>query len=219
MSNDTTILKLRSGQLVELPRRKIGELKDSRGRTRPQVITDFSGIMGCQRCDGIAGRDGRLDSMGGMLWVVQIDAHNQWHPTIAACNCVFGAWRHARGLAYADDMAHIPPGLSVGDWRVLAVYGKSGMSWEQILQELPEAEEYKIGPRIKRWLEDDPPAYDPNFLGPRRLSEQDPALEGQPPESSLPAYELDMTREGLSARETPRPGKDRGISGQAEVPF
>lgn len=181
-ANDTTILKLRSGGILELPSRQIGEDKDARGRVKARLITDFSGVMGCQRCDGIPGSDGRLDSMVGLLWVVQITADKDWYPTIAACNCVFGAWRHSRGLPYADDLKHIPPGLSAADWRVLAIYGKTGMDWQEILAELPELERHKLGPPIQGWLAHDPPAYDPHPEKRHTVPEQAPALEGQAPE-------------------------------------
>ena len=195
-ASDTTVLVLRNGQVIELPRRKIGELKDARGRVRPQFITDFSSIMGCQRCDGIPGPKGKIDAMAGMLWVVQIDASNIWHTTMTACNCVFGAWRHARGLEYADDLKHIPPGLSAADWRVLAIYGRSGMGWTDILRELPERERINLGPPIQGWLAHDPPAYDPYPDKRHTVPEQAPGLEGRRPEEEA-----------------------REVSGQAEAPF
>lgn len=219
-ASDSTILKLRNGGIVELPRRKIGELKDARGRTRPMVITDFSGIMGCQRCNGMPTNNGRIDSMAGMLWIVQIDARNQWHSAVAACNCVFGAWRNARGLQYADDLPHIPPGLSASDWRIIAVYGKSGQGWEQIVQELPEEERVRLGPPIRGWLEGDPPAYEPYPDMPKKMPEQDPKLEGQPAESSLPAYELsDMSAAALRAQSGGAEKGSRPEAGPVELPF
>lgn len=157
LAQDAVTLKLRSGGLITLPRIEIGS--DSDG---PIIITDFSTIDPCERCDTTPNPDGSIPSAGGILRVYAIH-RGIWTAYAGACDCVFGSWRavphkYTMGgtravtpaMRYVDDLPGIPPGLSTSDWTLLNLYKQAGDGYHQAAERVPGAS--RLARLIRAWM-------------------------------------------------------------------
>jgi hypothetical protein len=144
-------LTLKNGREVEIP------MVDGK--------TIWKGQPYCPRCGGEPDADGKLT--GGQLQIRRVTASGIWYGFVAACDCVYGAWRHEiQHLGYADDLLDIPRGLSNSDWRYLAAVGKS-MSYQEAADKLDSMDMPEgVRERIRRAVAAVEGNYNPD--GPRR---------------------------------------------------
>lgn len=140
---DIVIIRTRSGGIVRLPRKEIG--RDS--EKKPIMITDFSSVNACPRCNTEPRHDGSLPSAGGILRIYAIH-RGIWTAYAGACDCVFGAFRTIErrtnegpipGMRYVDELPGVPPGLTTDEWTLLNLYKKPGDGYVHAAARIPES--------------------------------------------------------------------------------
>ena len=138
------------GRNITLERTKCGTEKGELGRKQTVWNTDWSSVLGCNRCDGHALPDGGMK--GGTLTVYRINPEGTWVGFLAACHCYFGAWWtrettdpdgrvRNRPIPFADRLKDLPSGLGNLDWRWLHLTREPGDSYIQAAYRLPEEED------------------------------------------------------------------------------
>jgi hypothetical protein len=134
--------------------------------------TDFRRVLHCERCGGNHSREtGELLDGSGILTVGlrrkrdddgnwrDVTAGERWVTAAAACDCVYGAWRHAvQDMPWADRLVGVPSWLTSRHWMLLVqahqagdtytaaaerVTGESG--WEDVLGRIADVEGVAVG--------------------------------------------------------------------------